>query len=168
MAAVELEHHRATPGQAGEVRRPELERFDQRCKPVRKTRQAEALRRVGGPAGPWFVPRHDRELVGQASKLRFPDAAVLGRTVDEDQGRPLTDPLVGDPEPARLDKLHPRKLLGVEKVGKSDVTLRPTSPRAPCPAGHTVPMVEQVLSPPVGGSRSRRMGNDGGSVAGRR
>jgi hypothetical protein len=27
--------------------------------------------------------------------------------VDEDQRVPLTDPLVGDLEPVRLDKLHP-------------------------------------------------------------
>ena len=89
------------------MRGPELEGFDQRCEPVRKVRQVEALRRVGGPASPWLVPGHDGELVGQAGKLRLPDAAVLGRAVDKDQGGPLTDPLVGDRESVRLDKLHP-------------------------------------------------------------
>ena len=84
MAAVELEHHGSTPGQASDVRGPELKRFEQRCEPVREARQAEALRQVGGPAGPRLVPCDDCELVGQTSKLRLPDAAVLGRAVDKD------------------------------------------------------------------------------------
>ena len=116
MAAVELEHHRATPGQACEVRGPEIKRLEQRGKRIRETRQAEALRQVGRPARPRLVPRDDGELVGQTGKLRLPDAAVLGRAVDQDQRRPLTDPLVGDPEPAHLDRLHLRNVLvpGVE------------------------------------------------------
>jgi hypothetical protein len=31
--------------------------------------------------------------------------------MDKNQGRPVTDPLVGDLEAARLDKLHYRNLL---------------------------------------------------------
>ena len=107
VTAVELEHHRAAPGHPGDVRRPEPQRLDQRREPVREARQVEAFGQVGGPAGPWLVPGHDGELVGQAGELRLPDAAVLGRAVDQDQERPLADPLVGDPEPVRLDKLHP-------------------------------------------------------------
>jgi hypothetical protein len=84
MAEVELEHHGSTPGQASDLRAPELKRFEQRCEPVRKARQADALRQVGGPASPWLVPCDDCELIGQTSKLRLPNAAVLGRTVDKD------------------------------------------------------------------------------------
>ena len=94
------------------MRGPELERFDERCERVREARQVEALRQVGGPASPWLVPCHDGELVGQTGKLRLPHAAVLGRAVDKDQGRPFTDPLVGDLEPARLDKLHHCNVVG--------------------------------------------------------
>ena len=135
------------PGQTCQVHRPELERVEERRKRVRKIRQVEDLRRIGGPAGPWFVPGDDRELVGKTSQLVVPRCGCPRPHRGRGRGRPLTDPLVGDPEPACFDKLHPRKLLGVEKVGKSDVTLRPTSPRAPCPAGHTVPMVEQAPEP---------------------
>jgi hypothetical protein len=106
MAPVELERHGATPGHAGDVRRPDPERLDQRRERVRVAGQAEALRQVGGPAGPWLVPGDDRELLGQADELELPDAAVLGGAVDKDQGWSLTGPLVGDPEPARLDELH--------------------------------------------------------------
>ena len=57
--------------------------------------------------GPWFVPGHDGELVGQVGELQPPGTAVLGGTVDKDQQRPRTRPLVGNPQPVRPDKLHP-------------------------------------------------------------
>ncbi len=110
MATVELEHHGAAPGQTSDVRRPETDRFDERCERVGKARQLEALRQVRGPAGPRLVPCHNRELVGQSGDLRLPDAAVIGRTVDKDQRRPGTDSLVGDLEPARLHRLHERNV----------------------------------------------------------
>jgi hypothetical protein len=43
---------------------------------------------VGGLASPWLVPCDECELVGQTSKLRLPNAAVFGRTVDKDEVSP--------------------------------------------------------------------------------
>lgn len=85
MSAVQLQRNGAAPGQTGHVRRPELKRPDERCKPVREARQGHSRGQVRGPASPWLVPGNDGELVGQHGELRLPDTAVLGRAVDKDQ-----------------------------------------------------------------------------------
>ena len=56
-----------------------------------RNRPGQALRQVGGPASPRFVPCDDCELVGQNGELPSPNTAVLGRAVNKDQGWPLTD-----------------------------------------------------------------------------
>ena len=109
MVAVELLHDRAAPGEAGDVRRAERERLDQRREAVRVVRQAEIRGHIGGAARPRLVPGDDRELVGQGGELRPPHAAVRGGAVHEHQRRPLADALIGDLEPVRPDDLHRRK-----------------------------------------------------------
>ena len=106
MVAVELQHDGAAPGEAGDVRRAERERLDQRREAVRVVRQAEVRRHIRGAARARLVPGDDRELVGQGGELRLPHAAVLGGAVHEHQRRPLADALVGDLEPVRPDDLH--------------------------------------------------------------
>ena len=46
MVAVELLHDGAAPGEAGDVRRAERERLDQRREAIRVVRQAEVRRHV--------------------------------------------------------------------------------------------------------------------------
>ena len=94
MVAVELLYDGAAPGEAGDVRRAERERLDQRREAVRVVRQAEIRRHVRGAARPRLVPGDDRELVGQGGELRLPHAAVRGGAVHEHQRRPLADALV--------------------------------------------------------------------------
>ena len=73
---------------------------------VGDVRQPEAGRQVGRSSGSRLVPGDDGELVAQVRELRRPAAAVLGRAVDEDQGRSRAVTPVGDGEGARLDTLH--------------------------------------------------------------
>ena len=108
--AVELLYDSAAPGEAGDVRRAERDRLDQRREAVRVLRQAEARGHVRGATCPRLVPGDDRELVGQGSQLRLPYPTILGAAVYQDKRRPLADPLVRDLEPARPDDLHPPNL----------------------------------------------------------
>ena len=110
MVAVELLYDCAAPGEAGDVRRAERERIDQRREAIRVIRQAEIRGHIRGAARPRLVPGNDRELVGQGGNLRLPHPAILGGAVHEHQRRSLTDALVGDLEPIRPDDLHGRKL----------------------------------------------------------
>ena len=110
MAAVQLQHDSAAPRQAGDVRRAQRERLDQRRQAVRVVGQTESLGQVGGVARSGFVPRDDRELVGQAGELRPPDASVLGGAMDQHQRRALAEALVGDLKPVRTNDLHRRNL----------------------------------------------------------
>ena len=75
MAAVELQHDGAAPGQAGDVRGAEPERLDQRRQAVRVVGQGEVRGHVRRAARAGLVPRDDRELAGQRGELRLPHAA---------------------------------------------------------------------------------------------
>ena len=112
MVAVELLYDGAAPGEAGDMRGAERERFDQRREAVRVIREAETRRHIRGAARPRLVPGYDRELVSQGGELRLPHPAVLGRAVHEHQRRPLADALVGDLEPVRPDELHRHNVHG--------------------------------------------------------
>ena len=110
MMAVEPQYNNAAPGEAGDVRLAERERFDQLREAVRVVLQAEICWHIRRAARPRLVPSHDRELVGQSRELRLRQAPIRGGTVHEHQRRSLADTLVGDLEPVRPDTLHRRNL----------------------------------------------------------
>ena len=110
MVAVELQYDGATPGEAGDVRRAERNRVDQRRKAVRVVREAEIRGHVRGAARPRLVPGNDGELVRQGGQLRLPHATVHGGTVYEHQRRPFAGTLIGDLEPVRPNDLHRRNV----------------------------------------------------------
>src|SRR5690606_20841224 len=71
----------------------------------------------GGAADARLIPRHDCELVAQVGELRRPTAAVRGPAVRKDQERSVTDLLICDTGPSRLDKVHHYKLLKLSRMG---------------------------------------------------
>src|SRR5512132_4137282 len=106
MVAVELQDDYAAPGDAGDMRRAELDRLDQRREAVRVLREAEISGYVRGTACARPIPSNDRELVGQRSELGLPDAAVLPGSMHKRQRRSFADALVRDLEPAYPDNVH--------------------------------------------------------------
>ena len=110
MEAVELLDDRAAPRDAGDVRRAERDRFDQRRQAAGVLGQAELRGHVGRPARAGLIPGDDRKLVRECGDLRPPQAAVRGGTMHEHQGRPLAGALISDLESARADDLHDRNL----------------------------------------------------------
>ncbi len=106
VVAVELLYPSAAPREARDVRWAERERVDQRPEAVCVVRQTEARRHIGGMAGARLVPGDDRELVGEGSELRLPDAAVLTGAMDEHERRSLADALIRNVEPVEPDDVH--------------------------------------------------------------
>ena len=91
-AAVELQRDGATPGETGDVRRPEVERLDQRRKAAGVVGQGEVRGHVRRATRARLVPRDDGELVRQA--------ASCGRHMRESTAAPCTS-TSGGPSPAR-------------------------------------------------------------------
>jgi hypothetical protein len=106
MAAVELQRHGAAPGDAGDVRRPQIERVDERRKAVRIVRENEIRGDVRRVTCARFVPGHEGELVSQPGELWLPHPRVRRGPVHKHQWRALADVLVGDLEPVRPNELH--------------------------------------------------------------
>lgn len=110
MVAVQLLYDCAAPGDADDVGGAERQRVDQRREAIGVVRQAEVRRHIRGAARPRLVPGDDAELVGQGSELRPPHPAVIAGAVHEQQRRSLTDALIGDLKPVRLEDLHRRQV----------------------------------------------------------
>jgi hypothetical protein len=69
---------------------------------------------------PQGVPRHHRELAGQAVDLAAPLPAVHWPSVQENERRPVALPLIGDPVANDLDLIH-----HVAPTSISSITIHP-------------------------------------------
>ena len=106
MPSVEFQGKPSAEGQPKYVRSSQIERVDEACEAVGVLGQAERLGRIRRTAVAWRVPRHDRELIGQAIDLPAPPLAVADAAVDQDEQRPFARLLVGDAQSCDLDLVH--------------------------------------------------------------
>ncbi len=106
MATIELKRQPSPERQPEHMWSLQAERVDERRKAIGIVGQAERLGRIRRPASAGPIPRHHRELVGQAIELPAPRPAVLENPVQEDERWPFAHPLEGDTQPSHLDLVH--------------------------------------------------------------
>ena len=171
--AVELQGDRAAPREARDMRRAELELLDQRGEAVRVAGQVEVRGDVGRLARAGLVPRHDRELVGQALELRLPEAPVRRGAMHEHERRPLTGAPVGDVEPVPLEgRAHGSSSAlvgdgGARRAGERHdlASLKPTSRHQPAKSApvkskaspNSISMLSDIISPNAFSRRASSM-----------
>lgn len=121
VVAVKLERDSSAPGEARDVSRAKRERIDKPREAVRVIRKTEIRGQIGGVAGPGFIPGDDRELAGQSSELRLPDAAVIAGAMNEHERRSLASALIRDIKARDPDDVHGSKRTSVRTYGRREI-----------------------------------------------
>jgi hypothetical protein len=92
------------------MRRPELERSDQRGETARIVWEAETRWHVRRATGPRLVPGDNGEPIGQGGELWLPHSRVHCGAMYEHERWPFADALIDDLEPVHPNDLHHRNL----------------------------------------------------------